>query len=390
MSVSAEERVTKGYKVLTEAYFMNASQKYIGSYTHYPNDGTVQGTVLSYSYTYSSNNHQMFQRQTYSFVDGGTLVYGGRKVDMNLTKVQMRFELQKVSGGSYTVLNSPDKLEHILLFYKDGTMEYVRTGQMYAVTGTYANFSATFTPAKDVTKIEIVMSKNLSAYNTGYAQAQYYFGEASIGDDSYRLSLDQDSEELGFLDSITKWLEDMWFDFTDWFSSVWTAITRVEETISAWFETLQTDLINWFDQTFTTILDFQEDLLALPENIWIWFKDGIISLFWPDPDIVYQFKEDMEEMMVNKFGGIAQAGTIIRDTWNSLEEAVATESIHIPVTTIKLIGQDKFSFGGYDVKVIPDGFEFYADACKAITGISCTFLFVNSLRKRYDDIMGDE
>lgn len=47
-----------------------------------------------------------------------------------------------------------------------------------------------------------------------------------------------------------------------------------------------------------------------------------------------------------------------------------------------------FTFGGYDVQIVPTGFDFIVNILKTVIGIVCTILCVNALRKKYDEVMG--
>lgn len=59
----------------------------------------------------------------------------------------------------------------------------------------------------------------------------------------------------------------------------------------------------------------------------------------------------------------------------------------MPEVTVNF-SDTSFSFGGYEVSIIPDGFDVLVTAVKGITSIVCTFLFINSLRNKYEKLIG--
>ena len=70
-------------------------------------------------------------------------------------------------------------------------------------------------------------------------------------------------------------------------------------------------------------------------------------------------------------------------------QADETDTIEFPQASINLSGTP-FTFGGYSVKIVPEGFGVLVTAIKSIVAIVCTVAFVNGMRKRYDEIMGVE
>ena len=89
-----------------------------------------------------------------------------------------------------------------------------------------------------------------------------------------------------------------------------------------------------------------------------------------------------------RFGAVYESTTIIDDFATAFSNASNTEEqefVTFPTITVNLV-DTPFSFGGWEVDVVPDGFEFLVNTLKMITSIACTFLFVNAMRKRLEDI----
>lgn len=128
-------------------------------------------------------------------------------------------------------------------------------------------------------------------------------------------------------------------------------------------------------------------ITELPQKLWDLIGEGLKSLFVPSEDDMTAYKDKWDELLSSRFGALYQVGDIMVNSIANIRESDVTNTITFPEATINLAGTE-FSFGGYDVKVVPDGFETIVEICKKIISIACTFLFFNGLRKRYDEVMG--
>lgn len=100
------------------------------------------------------------------------------------------------------------------------------------------------------------------------------------------------------------------------------------------------------------------------------------------------YKTKWETLLAEKLGAVYQVTEIIFGAWDDVQNADETNTITFPTVSIPLPDNNNFSFGGYDVKIVPDGFEAFVEVVKGAIGIACTFLFINGVRKRYDEVMG--
>lgn len=120
--------------------------------------------------------------------------------------------------------------------------------------------------------------------------------------------------------------------------------------------------------------------------------DGIKSFFIPSDEVMEEIDDEWDELLKTRFGALYEVSGIITDfasemSWDFVEQAGEKNTIIMPSVTVKLVDTD-FSFGGYEVKVVPDGFDVLTTALKGITSIVCTLLFVNALRRKYDKLVG--
>lgn len=133
-----------------------------------------------------------------------------------------------------------------------------------------------------------------------------------------------------------------------------------------------------------------DSITELPGKLWTLISDGLKSLFVPSEDDMVEYKDKWDELLSERFGAVYQAASVIVDFLDDLQDSTQTSSISVPVVTIPLLDGEEFSFGGFDVTIVPDRFTFLVVSARAIVGVVCTFLFVNGLRKRYDEVMGVE
>lgn len=133
-----------------------------------------------------------------------------------------------------------------------------------------------------------------------------------------------------------------------------------------------------------------DSIADLPNKLWSAIENGLKSLFVPSEEYMVQFKEKTDLLLEEKLGAVYQVVDITLNSWDSIKTADEQNTISFPQTTISVGSNENFSFGGYDVQIVPNGFEGIASTLKVVVGIVCTILFVNGLRKRYDEIMGVE
>lgn len=129
-------------------------------------------------------------------------------------------------------------------------------------------------------------------------------------------------------------------------------------------------------------------ITELPIKIWSFFEDGLKNLFVPSEEDITGIKQDWDNLLSDRFGGLYQSIHLIDDFADSFSNPEEQNTIAVPELTVNLVGSD-FTFGGQDVQIIPDKFSFLIDAIKLIIDILATVLFVNGLRNRFmKDVIG--
>lgn len=114
--------------------------------------------------------------------------------------------------------------------------------------------------------------------------------------------------------------------------------------------------------------------------------DGIKGLFVPDEEDIADIKDKWEQLLSDRFGAVYESATIIDSIIDAFVYNGDMETISFPSATIDLAGTP-FTFGGWEVEVIPERFRFLTTTSKLITSIVCTVLFVNGMKKKLEGLL---
>lgn len=133
-----------------------------------------------------------------------------------------------------------------------------------------------------------------------------------------------------------------------------------------------------------------DSIVALPGKIWDTFSTGLHDLFIPSSEAITVFKDDMLAIFADHFGALYDCVDILEDYVSQMNVTTVTETITFPEVTLDL--GEPFTFGGWTVDVVPDGFGFLFDSLKWLIDAICTLAFINTMRERFDDLMvgGDQ
>lgn len=140
-----------------------------------------------------------------------------------------------------------------------------------------------------------------------------------------------------------------------------------------------TDTNEKLDQTNNWLSNILDGITSIPEMI----LDGIKGLFVPDAEGLANQQEKWTQLLEDRFGAVYESVAIIDNFASAFTNQSTQTTIEFPSVTIPLAGAD-FVFGGWQVDVVPDGFEFLIEVLKKIIDIVCTFLFVQGMKRRLD------
>lgn len=314
------------------------------SFTFSPRNNSPTSSNMQFS-GLPNGNVDIFSCHTITPKSDDVLIKKGKSTDFILENAF--YCLQLLNGSTtYAWTYYPGSVR-LLLFYANGEFEYI-TNYKYEVIDHKSNYYFfEFTPKYDVIKVELQNTKTVN-FPFSNGTLVYYAGQTH--NTEWILSLEQEDEKTGLLKSIIEWLKGIKNGITDLFDSI----------------------------------------KELPSKIWSFIENGLKSLFVPSEEFLTGFKTDMEDMLREKLGAVYQVIEITLESWDSIMNSDKKNYINLPETTINLPNNNSFTFGGYKVNIVPDGFAFIVTSIKTIIGIACTILFINGLRKRYDEVMGVE
>lgn len=149
-------------------------------------------------------------------------------------------------------------------------------------------------------------------------------------------------------------------------------------------------IIGWLKNLYDSITELPSKIAnGIGEKLTAfgtWIIDQIKGLFIPSEESIIELKTKFEELLRDRFGAVYDSADIIDDFASSFAYSDTDTSVTFPQVTVNLAGTN-FTFGGWEVDVIPDRFEGIVDFLKLLVSMVATVLFVNALRKRLEDIL---
>lgn len=128
------------------------------------------------------------------------------------------------------------------------------------------------------------------------------------------------------------------------------------------------------------------DISGLANKIVTSISSKLEELFVPNDARILAIKEQFEQELRGRFGVLFDAVDIVDMVANTFVYEGTSDTIILPAVTVNLAGTP-FTFGGYEVDVIPDGFEDLVDALRLVVNITCTWWFVLAMKKRLEEVL---
>lgn len=163
--------------------------------------------------------------------------------------------------------------------------------------------------------------------------------------------------------------------------AVYTSEVVVDESSTGSF---LSNILEWIKGIYNSIVE-------LPTKIATFIGDKLKELFVPTQSQMRAYINSWDNLLAERFGAIYQVVQLLRDMFTSIIDAASgdvQDTIEMPVVELEFSGV-LYEFGGWEVDVVPDGFQFLADALKFALDCVCTVAFLGALRKKYDDLMED-
>lgn len=346
------------YTIRQYGYVDGGSEHY-GPYTYdfYPYNDTVEKTEVRNGYV-SKWLCDAVAGYQFSIVksDGLPILLAGETASLRFDNVYLSIYFD--SGNLYF----RDATVKVMITYSDGSVT-----AMLPVTYTHSGAVGSFTlkdfkAEKDVASLKVFATfDDFADYgfpnSTAYYQMTFYYGEWGEGT-NFVITKNLLDESTGLLATIIEWLR------------------SIRDGISG--------IVSEIYSGFSYVIN---QLTELPALIWEKIEEGIKFLFLPTEEYIVNYKKDMDILLADKFGAVYEVVNLTFESWDRITANDEQNIISVEEVTIPLPDDNEFTFGGYDVPIVPSGFEWLATSVKTVVGIVCTVAFVNGLRKRYDEIM---
>ena len=157
---------------------------------------------------------------------------------------------------------------------------------------------------------------------------------------------------------------------------------KIASSIKAFFDNVVNAVTNVMNAV-TSIGDLIKNAIV---NLGNFLLDGIKGLFVPSEEDITEMKDRWTDLLRDRFGALYQTVELI-DSYGKSFQAQEKNSITMPSIDLSLAGA-VFTFGGWEVQVVPDGFDVLFNALKLIISIVCTIWFVNGLKNRFEKLVG--
>lgn len=178
-------------------------------------------------------------------------------------------------------------------------------------------------------------------------------------------------------------------------SKYWSSCSRIDHVFGFSSKSMVNLYLNEPDTSgfLKTIIEgiksIGQSVVELPTKIWDKMSDGLKGLFVPTSDDITSIKNDWDNLLSDRFGGMYQVIQLIDDYADSFNSPEQQNTITLPELRLPF-GDSDFVFGGKDVQIVPDKFSFLIDILKTIISIIATCFFVNGLRNKFERLVGGQ
>ncbi len=142
------------------------------------------------------------------------------------------------------------------------------------------------------------------------------------------------------------------------------------------------------DNIIGWLSNIKDSIVNLPALIWEKISEGLKALFIPTEEDMTAIKTDWENLFRDRFGALYEAGELISLFADEFVYLGEQTTIEVPKVNLQLAGAN-FVLGGWTVELVPPKFGFLFDILKNVISIVCTLTFVNTLRNKFNKLVGD-
>lgn len=157
-------------------------------------------------------------------------------------------------------------------------------------------------------------------------------------------------------------------------------------SIVGWLNGILQALNNIWNSVTSGFSNVVSAITSLPQKLWTLIENGLKALFVPTEDQLQEYHDKWSELMSDRFGALYQCMDLVDQFFTDIQDYSSTGVIEMPGVTVDLAGTP-WTFGGYEIDVVPEGFEFLADSLKLIVDIVCTLAFINAMKNRFERLL---
>lgn len=343
----------------------------------------------AYYYNYYDHNSKYLtqdlitiDRFTFCYDDSRKMLTEGSTFDFALSNIYSFWSIEQ-SATDYGWTSSPVQIKFFFRDIDGNTLGELCTDFTFTPNGrTYSISCKDIEVPCDTYYLGFYVYFYYSASDDGLDSymGEDYVSTKTLGLANSKMNISETlySETNGLLDTIIQWL-------TSIRDNIVNLPSLIANAIKGFFDNIVnaiTNMVSALQEKLQSVLDGIVNKLTDLGNFLI---DGIKGLFVPDSDTLAAEKDKWDELLESRFGALYEVIALI-DDYAQTFQASEKGTITMPEVTIPL-GDADFVFGGWEVKIIPDGFSVLIDALKLIISISATILFVNGLRNRFERVV---
>lgn len=348
----------------------------VGDFEYYPSE--YYGVLCRFDVTSSTSTVLFEAGTTYDYTFNG-IVYSNNASSFTVTRIEFYYKYSDGTNSGY---------------FLDDNANVVLDGY-FANSGRRSfTVSSTHTPTKDVTRVwcrvffSLARNSNVESGrcsgNMGYGNVDITINETSNSGSLLTSIKDKLTNIFSGISDVGTLLSTVRQRIIDGFDNLGSLLGTVRDKLTTLTSTLLAPLNTIRDKIGETLTN----LINLPGQIWKSFNDGLQSLFVPNETFLLDYIDDWHRMLVDKFGALFQVSELMINYWESINFLNTDPEISIPAVTIPLPQNESFTFGPYDFRVIPEGFDFMAVAARSISAILITFMFIAGLYVKFKELLG--
>lgn len=159
----------------------------------------------------------------------------------------------------------------------------------------------------------------------------------------------------------------------------------------AWVKGIFEIVSNGFNSVISGIGNILNSIIELPGKLWTLISEGLQDLFIPTQEDLQDFSQKWEALLQDRLGVIYTCSNYLISYCEAILgfNGAPDSTINLPSVTVNLAGTP-FTFGGYDVNIVPDGFSGIVGMLQGLIAIVATLAFVNAMKKRLEKLLGGD